>query len=124
MVFPDRSTCVLQGSVVLETCISGIYLGVIIRVDASNQVKLVVLASVITVLVVGISIGGPKFINALQLHFGSKGKIELIDRCIKMPGCSIGPDELDFYERYHTVRDSDAAQKIKESDAVEELLEE
>jgi len=93
-------------------------------VDSSNQVKLVVLACVIAVLVVGISIGGPKFINALQMHFGSKGKIELIDRCIEMPGCSIGPDDLDFYERYHTVRDSDAAQKIKESDAVEELLEE
>ena len=92
--------------------------------DASNQVKLVVLACIIAVLVVGISIGGPKFINALQLHFGSKGKIELIDRCIKMPGCSIGTDELDFYERYHTVRDSDAAQKIKESDSVEERLEE
>jgi len=90
-------------------------------VDASNQVKLVVLASVITVLVVGISIGGPKFINALQLHFGSKGKIELIDRCIKMPGCSIGPDELDFYDRYHTIRESDAVQKIKESDAVDPL---
>ena len=89
--------------------------------DASNQVKLVVLACVIAVLVVGISIGGPKFINALQLHFGSKGKIELIDRCIKMPGCSIGPDELDFYDRYHMIRESDAVQKIKESDAADPL---
>ena len=88
---------------------------------ASNQVKLVVLVCVIAVLVVGISVGGPKFINALQMHFGSKGKIELIDRCIEMPGCAIGLDDLDFYERYHTIRDSDAAQKIKESDAVEEL---
>jgi len=93
-------------------------------VDSSNQVKLVVLSCVIAVLVVGISFGGPKFINAMQMHFGSKGKIELIVRCIEMPGCSIAPDDLDFYERYHTVRDSDAAQKIKESDAVEELLEE
>lgn len=91
--------------------------------DSSNQVKLVVLACVIAVLVVGINFGGPKFINALQMHFGSKGKIDLIDRCIAMPGCSIGPVDLDFYERYHTVRDSDAAQKIKESDVVEELLE-
>jgi len=88
-------------------------------VDASNQVKLVVLACVIAVLVVGVSIGGPKFINALQLHCGSKGKIELIDRCIKMPGCSIGPDELDFYDRYHTIRESDAAHEIKERVAVE-----
>ena len=92
--------------------------------DSSNQVKLVVFACVIAVLVVGISFGGPKFINALQMHFGSKGKINLIDRCIEKPGCSIGPDDLDFYERYHTIRDSDAAQKVKESDVIEELLEE
>ena len=90
----------------------------------SNQVKLVVLVCVIAVLVVGISVGGPKFINAVQMHFGSKGKIELIERCIEMPGCTIGPDDLDFYDRYHAIRESDAAQKIKESDAVEQLLEE
>jgi len=88
---------------------------------ATNQVKLVVLVCVIAVLVVGISVGGPKFINAVQIHFGAKGKIELLDRCIDMPGCSIGPDDLDFYERYHAIRESDAAQKIKESDAVEQL---
>jgi len=91
---------------------------------ASNQVKLVVLVCIVAVLVVGISAGGPKFINALQIHFGSKGKIELIDRCIEMPGCSIGPDELDFYERYHLIRESDVAKEIKESDAVEQLLKE
>ena len=91
---------------------------------ASNQVKLIVLVCVIAILVVGISIGGPKFVNALQMHFGSKGKIELIDRCIEMPGCSIGPDDLDFYVRYHAIRESEAGQKIKESDAVEGLLEE
>ena len=90
----------------------------------SNQVKLVVLVCVIAVLVVGISVGGPKFINAVQMHFGSKGKIELIERCIEMPGCTIGPDDLDFYDRYHAIRESDAAQKIKESDAVEQLLKE
>ena len=90
--------------------------------DSSNQVKLVVLVCVVAVLVVGISVGGPKFINALQMHFGSKGKIELIDRCIEMPGCSIGPDDLDFYDRYQAIRESDTAEKIKESDAVEQLL--
>jgi hypothetical protein len=89
---------------------------------SSNPIKLVVLVCVIAILVVGISIGGPRFINALQMHFGSKGKIELIDRCIEMPGCSIGPDDLDFYERYHAIRESDAAEKIKESDAVQQLL--
>jgi hypothetical protein len=91
---------------------------------ASNQIKLLFLVCVIAVLVVGISVGGPKFINAVQMHFGSKGKIELIERCIEMPGCTIGPDDLDFYDRYQAIRESDAAQQIKESDAVEELLEE
>ena len=92
--------------------------------DVSNQVKLVLLACIIAVLVVGISIGGPKFINFLQMQFGSKGKIDLIDRCIEMPGCTIGPDDLDFYERYHTIRESDVAHEIKESEAVQNLLEE
>ena len=91
---------------------------------ASNPVKLVVLVCVIAVLMVGISLGGPKLINAVQMHFGSKGKIDLIDRCMEMPGCTIGPDDLDFYERYHAIRESDVGQKIKESDVVEELLEE
>ena len=69
-------------------------------------------------------LGGAKFINAVQMQFGSKGKIDLIDRCIEMPGCSIGPDDLDFYERYHVIRGSDVAQKIKESETVEQLLKE
>ena len=90
----------------------------------SNKAKLVVFTCIIAVLVVGISVGGPKFINAVQMHFGSKGKIDLIERCIDMPGCSIGPDDLDFYDRYHTIRDSEVAHKIKESEAVEKLLQE
>ena len=90
----------------------------------SNKAKLVVFACIIAVLVVGISVGGPKFINAMQIQFGSKGKIELIERCVDMPGCSIGPDDLDFYERYHKIRDSEVAHKIIESEAVEKLLQE
>ena len=89
-----------------------------------KQVKLVLLVCIIAGLVVGISVGGPKFINAMQMQFGSKGKIDLIERCIEMPGCSIGPDDLDFYERYHVIRESDVAQKIKESETVEQLLKE
>ncbi len=89
-----------------------------------KQVKLVLLVCIIAGLVVGISVGGPKFINAMQMQFGSKGKIDLIDRCFEMPGCSIGPDDLDFYERYYVIRESDVAQKIKESETVEQLLKE
>ena len=87
-------------------------------------VKLVILLCIIAGLVVGISVGGSKFINAIQMQFGSKGKIDLIERCIEMPGCTIGPDDLDFYDRYHAIRDSDVAQKIKESETVEQLMKE
>jgi hypothetical protein len=90
----------------------------------SNSIKLVLLVCVIAVLMVAISIGGPKAVNAIQMHFGNKGKVDLIERCIEMPGCSIGPSDLDFYERYKTVRGSEAAQKIRESEAVEKLIEE
>ena len=89
-----------------------------------KQVKLVLLVCIIAGLMVGINVGGPKFINAVQMQFGSKGKIDLIERCIEMPGCSIGPDDLDFYERYHAIRGSDVAQKIKQSETVEKLMEE
>ncbi len=75
-------------------------------------------------LFVGISLGGPKFVRAVQLQFGSKGKIELIERCIAMPGCAIGPDDLDFQDRYHAVRESEVGEKIQESDAVKGLVEE
>lgn len=89
--------------------------------EISNQVKLIALACVFAALVVGISVGGPKFVNALQMHFGAKGKIDLIDRCIKMPGCSIGPDDLDFYDRYHAIKESDLGKKIQESEAGKQL---
>jgi len=90
----------------------------------SIKFKLVVLVIIIAALVVGIGVGGPKFFNALQMHFGAKGKIELIERCIAMPGCSIGPNDLDFYEKYHAIKESDAVEKLKESDVAEKLLEE
>jgi hypothetical protein len=85
---------------------------------------MVVLSVIIAILVVGISIGGPKFVNFIQMQFGSKGKIELLEQCIEMPGCSIGPTDLEFYERYRTITESDAADTIRESEAVEKLIEE
>jgi len=91
-------------------------------VSISNSTKMVLLSVIIAILVVGISIGGPKFVNFIQMQFGSKGKVELLEQCIAMPGCSIGPSDLEFYERYKTVRESEAADKIRESDAVDDLV--
>lgn len=89
---------------------------------SSNSPKLILLSVIIAILVVGISIGGPKFVNFVQMQFGSKGKVELLQKCVEMPGCSIGPADLEYYERYKTIRESDAAEKIKESDAVKDLV--
>lgn len=41
-----------------------------------------------------------------------------------MPGCSIGPDDLEFYQKYLVVKASEAVEKLMESEAVEALLEE
>ena len=113
-----RHDSLISDRIVSKPALSfAVYLLKEIMVDISNKTKLLVFACIIAVLVVGISVGGPKFINAIQMQFGSKGKIELIERCIDMPGCSIGPDDLDFYDRYHTIRDSEVAHKIKESKA-------
>lgn len=90
----------------------------------SKKTKSLVLVAAIFSLFLGISMGGPKFVRAVQIQFGSKGKIELIERCIEMPGCSIGPDDLDFQDRYYAVRESELGKKVKEIDAVEELIEE
>ncbi|MEP1198998.1 hypothetical protein [Tateyamaria sp.] len=90
----------------------------------SKKTKNLVLVAVTVGLFLCISMGGPKFVRAVQIQLGSKGKIELIERCIEMPGCSIGPDDLDFQERYYAVRESELGKKVKEIDAVEELIEE
>lgn len=87
----------------------------------SDKFKLILLVCVIAVLMMAIGIGGPKAFDAIQMQFGNKGKIDLIERCIEMPGCAIGPEDLDFYERYRKVRSSDAAEKIRESDAGKKL---
>jgi hypothetical protein len=92
------------------------------KVEISNSMKLGVLLVIVTVLALGISIGGPKFVHFVQMQFGNKGKVELLEQCIAMPGCSIGPSDLEFYERYKTVRESEAAEKIRESDAVDDLV--
>ena len=84
--------------------------------------KLIVIVLVLSFIVVGINIGGPKFVNAMQMQFGMKGRIDQLDQCIEMPGCSIGPNDLEFYQKYHIVKESDAAEELMESEKVEALL--
>lgn len=90
----------------------------------SKKTAFLALIAIAICLFVGISLGGPKFVSAVQMQFGSKGKIEIIERCMKMPGCAIGPDDLDFQDRYYAIRESELGKKVKESDAVEAIVEE
>ena len=90
----------------------------------SKKATILALIAIAGGLFVGISLGGPKFVSAVQMQFGSKGKIELIERCIEMPGCTIGPDDLKFQDRYYAIRESELGNKVKESDAVKGLVEE
>jgi hypothetical protein len=92
--------------------------------EVSKKTTFLALIAITIGLFVGISLGGPKFVSAVQMQFGSKGKIELIERCIEMLGCAIGPDDLDFQDRYYAVRESELGKRVKESDAVEGLVEE
>jgi hypothetical protein len=92
--------------------------------EISNQTKLVVLISLLTVFVLGVSIGGPKFIHKIQMHFGFKGKIDLIEECIAMPGCAISTNELEMYTNYKALQESEVVQEFKETDLAEDLEEE
>lgn len=87
-----------------------------------KSVKFIVLVLFLTLMIVGINIGGAKFVNAIQMHFGFKGKIDRLEQCIEMPGCNIGPDDLDFYKKYHIIKESDAVEELMEKDMVEDLL--
>ena len=89
-----------------------------------KSLKLFAIVLILAIIIMGVNIGGPKFVNALQMHFGMKGKIDRLEQCIDMPGCSIGPDDLEFYQKYLVVKASEAVEKLMESEAVEALLEE
>lgn len=82
----------------------------------SNRIKLILLVIVLTLSIVGITLGGPSFIHRVQMHFGIKGKVELIERCIAMPGCAISTQELELLERYETLQASDAMEEFKETE--------
>lgn len=92
--------------------------------DISKKSKVIVLTIILTGLILGVTISGPKFIYKLQMAFGFKGKIVLIEECLETPGCAITTDELDLYNHYKSLKKSKVGQKIKESDLHESLKEE
>ena len=89
--------------------------------EISNRTKLSVLLLVFTLFIVGLTLGGPYFIHKLQTHFGAKGKLELIERCIEKPGCAITTRELELLDKLRALQDSEVVETIKESELGEEL---
>ena len=92
--------------------------------EISNKTKLTVLVILLTVFILGVTISGPKFISKIQMEFGFKGKMDLIEQCLATTGCAITTDELDFYTKYKSVQKSKMGIKLKESELGKALKEE
>jgi len=92
--------------------------------EISHKAKLVLSIIVLTVFILGVAIFGPKFITKLQMEFGLKAKIELIEECIPMPGCAITTDELDLYNHYKMIKKNKTFKGLEETELGELLLKE
>lgn len=89
-----------------------------------HRTKLIIFTIVLTVFVLGVAIFGPKLITKLQVEFGLKNKILLIEECIPMPGCAITTDELDLYNHYKTLEKNKIFQELEETEVGEFLIKE
>ncbi len=92
--------------------------------EISNKTKLIISIIVLTVFILGVAMFGPKFITKLQMELGLKGKIELIEECILMPGCAITTDELDLYNHYKMIKKNKSFQELEKTELGEFLLQE
>lgn len=92
--------------------------------EISDKAKSTVLIILLTVFILGVTISGPKFINKIQMQFGFKGKIDLIEQCIETSGCAITTDELDLYNNYKIAQESKVGEKLKESKVGKAIKEE
>jgi len=81
--------------------------------NLSHKSKWIIFAGGSVLFVLGVAIFGSSFITKLQMQFGLKGKIELIEECITMPGCAITTDELEFYKNYKTIKKSKTFQELE-----------
>jgi len=81
----------------------------------SNKTKITLLTILLTLFILGATILGPKFINNVQMQFGFKGKIDLIEQCLKTKGCAISPDDLDLYTIYKKLEESEEGKRLKET---------
>ena len=84
--------------------------------EVSHKTKLIIFLILLTAFILGVAMFGPKFIHKIQMEFGFKGKIELIEECIPMPGCAITTDELDLYNNYKILEKNKTFKELEETE--------
>ena len=89
-----------------------------------HKTKAIIFFILLIVLILAVAIFGPKVITKLQMEFGLKAKIELIEECIPMPGCAITTDELDLYNHYKMLKETKTFKELEETELGEFLLKE
>ena len=92
--------------------------------ELGRKEKLLVLIVLLTGFILGVVMFGPKFITKLQIEFGMKGKIMLIEECISMPGCAISTDELDIYNHYKELEKNKKFKEFEETELGKFLIKE
>jgi hypothetical protein len=92
--------------------------------ELSSKTKITMLVIVLTVFILGTTMYGPKFINKIQMQFGFKGKVDLIEQCLATTGCAISADELDLLTKYRLLEKSELGVKLKNSELGKSLKEE
>jgi len=92
--------------------------------EISSKAKSIVLVILLTIFILGVTISGPKFINKIQMQFGFKGKIDLIEKCLATKGCAISADELDLLSNYKLLEESKIGKRLNESKLAKSLKEE
>jgi hypothetical protein len=92
--------------------------------DLSRKSKFIIFVMILVVFVLGVAMFGPKFITKLQIEFGMKGKIMLIEECLAMPGCAISTDELDIYNHYIELEKNQKFKDLEETEVGRFLLRE
>lgn len=90
--------------------------------EISRKIKFTLFIILLTVFILGVVLFGPKFIHKIQMEFGFKGKIELIEECIPMPGCAITTDELDLYNHYRDLEKNKIFKELEETELGKVLL--
>lgn len=92
--------------------------------EVSDKSKSTIKIILLTIFILGVTISGPKFINNIQMQFGFKGKVDLIEQCLTTSGCAISTEELDLYNNYKMLQKSKVGEKMHNTELGKSLKEE